>query len=141
MKAAAPARRPSTRDGAVPDQRDGKVARVRVLLELPEHRLEPRLLGGEQDRARAVLARQPQRGAGAAGQDRLPAASADRLDHRLRTFRLGVDDQDHAVAVLERVDLVGQLIVDRQLGGVSLVAEERDRGRRAVGTAVGRGCR
>ena len=147
--AAAPARSPSSADGAVADQRDREVAGVGVLLELPEHRLEPRERRRPAAPPRAVLAGEPERGAGAAGDDRLGAARADGLDHGPGAIGVGVDHQHDAVAVLERVDLVGQLILDRQLAGAvagiaggacgavgaRLERARRRRARSAAGTA------
>ena len=99
---------------AVSDQRDREVAGVGVLLQLPEHRLEPGQVAGEHDRARTMLARQAERGAGAPGQDRLGAPGADGLDHRLRPIGVRVDHEHEPVAALELVDLVRELILDRQ---------------------------
>ena len=117
-------------DRAVTDERDREMARVGMLLELPEHRLEPGQVAGEHDSARAVLAGQAERRARAPREDRLRPARTDGLDHRLRAVRVGVDHEHDPVTALELVDLVRELILDRQCGNVVEAPESRSPGRR-----------
>ena len=109
-----------------------------MLLELPEHRLEPRQVAGQQHRARAVLAGQPERRR-SARRARIALAPRARTASTsdLRAVGVGVDHQHHAVVGLERVDLVGQLILDRRARAAPSLGQTAGRRRAVVRVSSG----
>ena len=126
------------------DARDdvhGDVARRRMALQPVEHRpaVEHRQAHVEHDRVRPELAREREAGVAAERDEPLEAALARDLELGAGEVGVVLDDQDDAVALLDRLAVVVDLARDEQRSGrsvdVRLVAVRRLGGRRRAGVS------